>query len=193
MSKYNNGKIYKLCPKVYDDDYIPYYGYTIEKHLCNRLGKYKSYFKNYLIGKYSYHKYFKLFYDYGFDNVNIILIENYPCNSQNELNARLEYHVKKNKCLNKIENTIEELNKMEYNKIDFIKEIQDKENINLNNTSKYRGVSFNKYMKKWQSSICNKSNKIHLGYFDDIIEAAKTYNKKAIELLGEKAKLNIII
>lgn len=57
-------------------------------------------------------------------------------------------------------------------------------------SSKYKGVSFNKIMKKFESYItCNK-NRIRLGYFDDEIEAAKTYDAKAIELFGEFANTN---
>lgn len=59
-----------------------------------------------------------------------------------------------------------------------------------NKTSKYRGVSFinGKYLAQiWDGNI--KKN-IKIGEFDEEIEAAKAYNKKAIELKGNKARLN---
>jgi|SRR5271157_5506456 len=59
-----------------------------------------------------------------------------------------------------------------------------------NNTSGYKGVSWCKYHKKWRVLIQKNKKLVHIGYFNDIIEAAKTYDKKAIEFFGEFAKLN---
>ena len=59
-----------------------------------------------------------------------------------------------------------------------------------NNTSGYKGVSFYKQSKKWESYIGYKGKKIRLGLFDCKIEAAKAYDKKAYELYGEFAWLN---
>lgn len=59
-------------------------------------------------------------------------------------------------------------------------------------SSKYKGVHFYKRYKNYQVSIKFKQKKIHLGYFDNEIEAAKAYNKKAKELFGKFARLNII-
>lgn len=57
--------------------------------------------------------------------------------------------------------------------------------------SKYRGIS--KYKgNKWRAVIHIKCKRFHLGIFNNEEEAALAYNKKAIELLGDKAKLNII-
>jgi group I intron endonuclease len=63
--------------------------------------------------------------------------------------------------------------------------------IKKNTTSKYVGV--NKRNNKWRSRIHYKNKEIYLGYFFTEIEAAIAYNKKAVELFGENAKLNIII
>lgn len=51
--------------------------------------------------------------------------------------------------------------------------------------SKYKGVGKHK-CGKWRS-YCNKK---HIGLFDSEIEAAKAYDKKALELFGEHACLN---
>lgn len=58
------------------------------------------------------------------------------------------------------------------------------------NKSGYKGVSWSKCNKKWRVEICCKGVKHHLGLFDDIFEAAKTYNKKAVELFGQFAFIN---
>ncbi len=56
-------------------------------------------------------------------------------------------------------------------------------------TSKYKGVSWFKPTKKWCVHICLKRDKC-IGYFDNEADAAKAYDKKAIELFGEFALLN---
>lgn len=59
-------------------------------------------------------------------------------------------------------------------------------------TSKYKGVrkSGNKRGRGWRAQIYFNSEYIHLGMFHTEIGAAKAYNKKAIELFGEFARLN---
>lgn len=59
-------------------------------------------------------------------------------------------------------------------------------------SSKYRGVSWDKINNKWLCIICINGKSIHLGRFISENDAAKAYNKKALELFGEKAKLNDI-
>lgn len=59
-------------------------------------------------------------------------------------------------------------------------------------SSIYKGVSFNKNIKKYQAQIGRNGKNMYLGIFDNEKEAAKSYNKKAIELFGEFAHLNII-
>ena len=59
-------------------------------------------------------------------------------------------------------------------------------------TSKYKGVTWHKKTNKWQSQIVINGKVKHLGIFTNEIDAAKTYNKAAIELYGEYANLNEI-
>jgi hypothetical protein len=60
---------------------------------------------------------------------------------------------------------------------------------NKNASSKYFGVS--KSGKNWRVQITSKGETYRLGTFKDEIDAAKAYNKKAIELYEEKANLNV--
>ena len=64
---------------------------------------------------------------------------------------------------------------------------------NKNSFCKYKGVTFtNRIRLPYRSRICINGKRISLGYFATQEEAALAYNKKAIELFGEYAKLNII-
>lgn len=58
------------------------------------------------------------------------------------------------------------------------------------NTSGFRGVSWNKRTKKWKASIERVGKQYHIGLYDDLQEAAKAYDAKALELFGEFANLN---
>lgn len=59
-----------------------------------------------------------------------------------------------------------------------------------NNTSGYKGVTWNKGKSKWAVRIqFNKKSK-HIGYFDCVKEAAKAYNSAAIKYHKDFAILN---
>jgi len=57
-------------------------------------------------------------------------------------------------------------------------------------TSKYKGVFWNKRARKYVSQIGMSGNRKTIGYFDDEIEAAISYDLKAMELFGEFGYLN---
>ena len=63
---------------------------------------------------------------------------------------------------------------------------------NKNSSSQFKGVHWYERTNKWQARITFNQKRISLGYFTSEIDAAKTYNKKALELFGEFAKLNFI-
>jgi hypothetical protein len=57
-------------------------------------------------------------------------------------------------------------------------------------SSKYKGVHMDKRTGRWRTIIIHKGKSIHLGMFENEIDAAKAYDKAAKELYGEFAKLN---
>jgi len=61
-----------------------------------------------------------------------------------------------------------------------------------NTSSKYVGVCWIKSRNRWRATIQYKEKRTHLGFFLSEEEAALVYNKKAIEIYGENAMLNII-
>lgn len=59
-----------------------------------------------------------------------------------------------------------------------------------NNASGYRGVSWHRGAGKWQTSISVGGKTRGLGLYADKIEAAKAYDRAALEAFGEFAVLN---
>ena len=90
-NKYLNGKIYKITSTQTDKVYI---GSTI-KSLKHRLDQHQRQGENNSIRSKEILKY---------DNISIILIEDYPCNSKKELETRERYYIENtpntiNKCI----------------------------------------------------------------------------------------------
>jgi hypothetical protein len=62
----------------------------------------------------------------------------------------------------------------------------------VTNKSGYKGVSWHSVRNKWRARLHFKGSEIHIGLFDSKEEAALAYNKKAMEMYGEYARLNVI-
>lgn len=90
-SDYGKGKIYKLVNNVSEKCYI---GSTICS-LCLRIARHRADYRHYLNGAKNYITSYQIFeeaYENN-DKVSVILIENYPCRSIEELKSRERYYI----------------------------------------------------------------------------------------------------
>jgi hypothetical protein len=60
----------------------------------------------------------------------------------------------------------------------------------IKSTSKYKGVNFDRSKNKFRARITSNGITYHFGFFDDDKEAAREYDRAAIRLFRENAKLN---
>ncbi len=58
--------------------------------------------------------------------------------------------------------------------------------------SDYKGVSYDKRKGRWRTMIMKDQRAFNLGFFKSETEAALAYNRKAKELFGKYARLNVI-
>lgn len=65
--------------------------------------------------------------------------------------------------------------------------------LSKNNTSGYKGVSFDKARQKWQAKITVCRKPIYLGRYDTVQEAADAYDEAALMYFGEYARTNKMI
>ena len=94
MVNYKQGKIYKIECNVTGLIYI---GSTCKKKLSGRMTEHRSNYKKYLNGKKKYLSSFKVMENKDYD---IILIEDFPCNSKDQLFARERYYTNEIECVN---------------------------------------------------------------------------------------------
>ncbi len=59
-----------------------------------------------------------------------------------------------------------------------------------NNKAGYKGVYFNKTKKKWDAQISVGGKSMYIGRYETAEDAARAYDKRALELFGEFAYLN---
>jgi calcineurin-like phosphoesterase family protein len=90
MPDYQKAKIYKIISQNTDKIYI---GSTTKHYLSTRLAHHKCVYNKWKKGE--HHK-ITSFDIIQFDDCKIILIENYPCNTKEELEAREYHHIKEN-------------------------------------------------------------------------------------------------
>lgn len=64
--------------------------------------------------------------------------------------------------------------------------------ISKTGSSKFKGVCWHKKAKKWVSSIRVNNKHMHLGCFDNEVDAAKAYNEAANKYFKQYAKINLI-
>jgi hypothetical protein len=94
MVNYQDGRIYKIVCNVTNLIYI---GSTCKK-LCERMTKHRQNFKQYQNGKHNFITSFKVLENGNFD---IVLLENYPCDSKEQLHARERFYIETMNCVNK--------------------------------------------------------------------------------------------
>jgi hypothetical protein len=58
-------------------------------------------------------------------------------------------------------------------------------------SSRFKGVSWHKRLRKWCAHIGVNRGLIHLGYFTNELDAARSYDAAAREHFGEFAKFNL--
>ena len=118
------------------------------------MTQHRSNYKKYLNGKRKYYSAFKVMENKDYD---IILIEDYPCNSKDQLFARERYYTNTIECVNirKNQGRMLELGKKEYHK-DYYKENTDK--IKLR-SKEYREKNIDEikdYMKEYREKNAEK-------------------------------------
>ena len=95
MPDYSKSKIYKIVCNITSETY---YGSTCQS-LAKRLGHHRSDFNRWKNGEGRYVKSFDIIergdYDYS-------LVQNYPCDSKEELHARERYYIENFDCVNKV-------------------------------------------------------------------------------------------
>ena len=57
-------------------------------------------------------------------------------------------------------------------------------------TSRYRGVFWVEAEKKWRAQFSYKGKRYTIGRFDNELDAAKAYDKKAHDVIGKQAYFN---
>jgi hypothetical protein len=181
MPDYQKGKIYKIYSL--SNPLLLYVGSTTQP-LCERLAGHKTNYKQYLQKKRNYTTSYKIFEEC--DDYRIELIENYPCDTCEQLNAREGFWIKELDCLNKVivgrtpmeyyEDNKEKIKeyKKAYDKINYEKnkeKIKEKvKNYKENNIEKIKDICKKRYennkekikerVKEWGSQewICEKCN-----------------------------------
>jgi hypothetical protein len=110
-NKFNNAKIYKIVSDQTDKIYI---GSTTKK-LSVRLNRHRNCYKRWQNDKFNYVTSFELI---KLGDSKIILIEEYPCETNENLRKREQYYINLNKdvCVNKFKAFITDTEKIQYKK-----------------------------------------------------------------------------
>jgi hypothetical protein len=154
MVNYLLGKIYKIVDNTTDNQYI---GSTCEPILARRLAGHVADYKCYLNGKRSYITSFKIIES---GNYNIILIEEYPCDTKDQLLARERHYIDTLDCINKYRaGVFNELGIQEYHKQPHIIKYQ-KQKFNCVCGGKHTYINKQKHLKtsKHQNYLDNLLN-----------------------------------
>ncbi len=140
MVNYQLGKIYKLI----SPSGLIYIGSTCET-LSNRLSGHKSSYKRYNENKTKKKiTSFKLLEE-DINNIDIVLIEKYPCNSKEELHSRERYYIDLIDCVN----TIKPLRTTKEYHNDNKEAILIKHKIWIENNKEHVAEYNKEYCKKW--------------------------------------------
>ena len=102
MVNYQNGKIYLIEPICDHEEGEIYIGSTTKQYLSQRMDKHRASYRQWKNNKSHFVTSFSLFDKYRLENCQIVLLENCPVDSKDELFLRERHYIKTMKCLNKL-------------------------------------------------------------------------------------------
>jgi hypothetical protein len=168
MVNYQLGKIYKI---VCNTTGLIYIGSTCEPTLARRLSGHNRHYQCYKTGKSTFITSFHILENGAYE---IILIENYPCNSKDELHAQERFHIETNECVNK---TIPTQTKPEYRELNKVKIIKNRKEYYLANADNIKSNAKIDYELNRERNLQNK--KIYYeANKDSILQKVKDYKDK---------------
>jgi hypothetical protein len=145
MPNYQNGKIYKI---VNTEGTLTYIGSTCQT-LAMRKAKHHNNFKRWKNDKNHFVTSFKVFDD-DEEGCQIVLLENFPCDSKIELEKRERHYIETMKCVNKCRPTRSDKEYYKDNKEEILENTKryrevNKDKINQNKKMKHKCVCGGKY------------------------------------------------
>jgi len=169
-NRYHNGRIYKIVSDSTDKIYI---GSTCNP-LCKRLSQHRSAHKKCKEGKKT-NGIVKSFEIIESGNFDIVLLENYPCESKEQLHARERYWIEQNKAI-AVNKYIPTRTYDEYYK-ENVETLKEKMKIYAINHKAEKRESDKKYYNK---------------NIDDVKACHKEYYEKNKETINEKRREKIV-
>ena len=154
---YKNGKIYNLVSFQTDKVYV---GSTTQS-LSRRKSKHKMSYNCWLNGNYHYVSSFELI---KYNDCDIILLEEYPCENKMELHKREREWIEKLNCVNKVIPTRTKKEHYKDNKEDILKKQKqyykdNKEDVLLQHKQYYEDNKEDVLKKQKQYALKNKEHK----------------------------------
>ena len=177
MVNYQQGKIYKI---VCNTSGLVYIGSTCQKSLSQRLSEHVSNYKQYLIQKKNYISSFELI-KHG--NYDIILIENSPCNTKDELYMRERFQ-----CVNMVNPIRLKEDNKKYNK-KYYQENQEREKLRRKKYLEENKEKVKIYHHNYHEKNKEKCNLISKRYREENREKIQLLYKKYCNENKEKEKL----
>jgi hypothetical protein len=172
---YSKGKIYKIVDYTNNNNYI---GSTCEPILARRLAGHVGSYKSYLNGKTNYVSSFKVLEN---GNYNIILIEEYPCETKDQLLAREGHYIENMDCVNKYKaGAFNEVGRIEYDKQHHQKNI---EKIHNRKNKKFNCECCGKYIDANRQH--HMKSKKHQNYLKNLLNNHDHNMKKVDDLLDD--------
>jgi hypothetical protein len=174
MERYKNGKIYKIVDNTNDNIYI---GSTCEPTLARRLTKHRGHYKEYLKGG-KYTTSFKILEN---NNYSIVLLEEFPCETKDQLLARERYYIENNECVNKVVPTRSTKEWKEQNRdkiIDYQKDYREQNQDKLNKKAKEYYEKNKEQKKNYYEQNKEKFKEKKKNYYEQNKDYFKKYQKQ---------------
>ena len=187
MVNYQLGKIYKIYSHI--DPSLCYVGSTCRELLCQRMNGHRSDYIKWKDGKVNKVTSYDLFDKFGVENCIIELIENYPCDSRDQLSKKEGEYIKSLNCVNKcITGRLPKEYKQEW----YIRNHETlllKQKVYSQQNKEHIATKQNNYRKQNKEHIANNQKNYYKENKESLIIKCKNYYEENKETIATKTKL----